>query len=268
MHNDIEKALLRLKIEAKEIRKKMRIRIAIFSFLVIITYLIWLYFPSQLGAFFGLWVLVIFFAGAYIFFGAIPKLFNPLSPEYIAFKSVAEAIEILEKSNEPIAYEEAYRCIKKARNKLEYDMELSEVTSWYHSIDEILNQFFENLELIVLPEVAESNIKIEHLEEIALALSGLDIEAIKKVNATLETSYKKRPAPPRKGEILVKIFRETSVGKLLTSLAMGFGLILIISFVFAIGTEQEFMTFLRENPEIVILGGLGISGISIWKRKK
>lgn len=266
MREEIEKALLRLKIEGKETRKRMARHILIFSILVAFFSLV-PYFYSQLTSFWTLDALIIVFGGIYVVFEAIPTLYDPLIPEYNAFKKIARAIQTLEKSNEPIAYEEAYRCLKHT-NKILKAIELDNL-EWYEEINQTLKRFLDNLELIVLPAISNSIIKTEHLEEIALAVFSINSEKIKAVNKTLESesSYKKYPKPPRKIEIFTRRFRESIIGKLLYSLALGYGLVLTICLIYVVATEQDFMIFARERPDIVVLGGLIASGITFWKTK-
>lgn len=265
MHKEIEKALLRLKIEGKETRKEKTRNILVVVILAIVFYLIPYFYP-QLILFLVVDIGIIIFGGIYIG-GTIQVLYQPLKLEFHAFQKFAQAIQTLEKSNEPIAYEEAYRFLKHA-HKILNKIELGNL-EWYNEINETLDQFRENLQLIVLPAVANSNIKKEHLEEIALAVYSTNLPQIEAVNKTLESepSYKKSKPPPRRIEVFTRIFRESLIGKLLYSLALGYGLVLILCLIYVFATQQDFMIFARENPEIVVLGGLGISGMTFWKTK-
>jgi len=267
MRKEIETKLLRLKIEGREIHKEKARNILIIIVLAAVFYLI-PHFYSQLSQLLALDALIILFGGMYIVMDGIPTLGRPLREEYRAFQKVVDAIQILEKSNEPIAYEEAYRCLRHAYKILDVKMsELGEFPLWYNKMKEILEQYHENLELIVLPAIFDSNIEIEHLEEIALAVQSPDLQKMKAINKTLESSYRKHPKPPRKVRIFARKFRESTIGQVLSSLALGYGLIIVICFIYVSATEQDFMVLLKERPEIVILGGLGISGITFWKTK-
>lgn len=264
MQQEIEKALLRLKIEARDVRKRMVLYISIFSILVAFCFLVPYFYP-KLSALETLGIFILLFGGLYVLNEVIPTLHKPLAIEDNTFKKIANIIQILEKSNEPIAYRESYRRFKDA-HKTFTEEKLSRI-KWYRETNEVLDQFRENLELIVLPAISDSSIKIEHLEEIALAIYHENPEGIKAINKTLESSYKKHPKPPRKIETYMRRFRESVIGKLLYSLALGYGVVLIICLIYVVATQQNFMIFARENPEIVVLGGLFASGITFWKTK-
>lgn len=223
MRKEIEKALLELEIEGKEARKKTARNISIIVTLAVAFYLIPYFYP-QLQALFGIEVLIVLFGGMYVVFGAIPTLYQPLKQEFYAFQKIARAIELLEKSNEPIAYEEAYRCVNKAFKILK-GIELKKDINLYEKINQTFEHFLENLQLIVLPAIANSNVKKEHLEEIALALNSINSSEIEVMNKTLESepSYKKAKPPPRRMETFTRIFRESSIGRVLTFVSCGIG---------------------------------------------
>jgi hypothetical protein len=220
-----------------------------------------LYYPQ-----FGILIIVALIGGIYVLDG-IGALYQPLKPEFHAFQKFARAIGILEKSKEDIAYEEAFRCLNKAHQTLK-SVELNEL-GWYDWSNEVYKQFLDNLKLIILPAVVEGPIKIEHLEDIALALYVTDPIILNTINDKVESepTYKKRVARERKIVSFVKKFRESTYGRILGSLVLGYGLVLLISLIYVIGTQQDFMVFARENPEIIVLGGLATSGIVGWKIK-
>lgn len=266
MRKEFETALLELRIEGRELRKQKARNILTIVILAIVFYLIPYFFP-QLSQIFALFVVTAVLGGMYILFQAIPSLYQPFRSELYAFKKIVRAIETLEKSSEPIAYEEAHRFLKHALKILK-EIELDNL-DWYDEINQTLNRFLENLQLILLPAIAKSNIKKEHSEEIALALYSENPSKIQAVNKTLESepSYKKAKPQPRKIEMFTKKFRESTIGKLLYSLALGYGLVLIVCIIYVVATAQDFMIFARENPEIVVLGGIIVSGITFWRTK-
>jgi len=147
-----------------------------------------IYYP-QLNALQTIGVLIGVFGGIYIFFDAISTLIQPLRSEAHAFKKIAKAIEILERSKEPIAYKEAYHCIKKAYSILD-DIELSEL-EWYEEVNQTFEQLLKNIRVLVLPAVNSHEITIRQLEEIAFAILSLNSKEVRKVNKKLESTYRK-----------------------------------------------------------------------------
>ena len=221
MREEIEKALLRLKIEGKETRKEKGRNILIIIIVAVLLYLI-LHFYPQLNQLWIIEILIVGLGGVYIIFEAIPTLYQPLKEEFYAFKKIALAIEMLEKSNEPIAYEEAYRCVKRAQGMLG-KIDLAEL-DWYEKINQTINQFRENLQSIVLPTIAKSSMKKEHLEEIALALYSMNPAEIEAVNDTLdaESTYTRIPSPPTKIKIFVRRLQQSTVRHILIIVGCGF----------------------------------------------
>jgi len=268
MRKEIESKLKVIQIEAKEVRKEKLRRILIIVILDIVLFLVPYYYP-QFGFIWVIFVIVFLFGGIYML-DLVDELYQPLKQEFRAFTKIVRAIEILEKSKEPIAYEEAYRCLKKAYEIL--DFEITGLSEWYTKINETLERLRENLQLIVLPATANSKINVGHLEEFALALVSMDSKKIEAVNEILELApnYEKIKPPPRKMEQFVKTFRESKVRNILYSLVFGYGFILIVCLIYVFFTQQDFMIFARERPEIVITGGLlasGITSVTIWKIK-
>ncbi len=94
---------------------------------------------------------------------------------------------------------------------------------------------------------------------------------ITSINSILgEGEFKLKPS---RTETFLTSVRNSKIGRSLISLFLGFAVILVICFVYALGTNQDFITFLRDRPDIVIMGGLIASGVTIlglsppdWKR--
>jgi len=113
------------------------------------------------------------------------------------------------------------------------------------------------LKLIVLPTVKDGAIKPEHLEDIALAVYETDTKMLEIVNEKIEkeTSYTKKESDESEIVTLVKRFQENKYGNILFSLLLGYGLVLATSLIYVVLTQQDFIVFSKENPEIIILGG-------------
>lgn len=265
MQEDINKTLLRFQIEGKKIRKRTARNILIVVGLVTVLILIGYFYP-QFSALFVLGFIIGLFGGFYIVFQAIPTLYKPLRPEQYAFQKIVKAVKVLEMSNEPVAFEEVYGCVKNAHGILA-DVNLEEDVEWYKEVNETFQRLLENLQLIVLPAIHDSKIKKEHLEEIALAIASMNQAKVREVNEMLESSYEKTKPKPSGVEIFLTRIRKSTVGKVLGSLILGYGLVLVVCFLYALGTNQDFMTFLKDRPDIVIIGGLVASGITFWKTK-
>ena len=111
----------------------------------------------------------------------------------------------------------------------------------------------------VLTEVAEIFGQIEKettLDDIVSMSQKL--EQLKPLEIELE---------PSRIKVIITRFKESNVGRVIYSLTFGYGLILVICLVYTLGTGQAFMIFARERPDIIILGGLALSGITFWRGK-
>jgi hypothetical protein len=250
--------LKKLRIEAKKIRKRTAYRILGFVALTTVLILIGNFY-SQLYALFAIGFLVGLVGAFYICFVGISNLIHPLQPEQRAFKKIAEAIDLLEASNE-----EAHDNVEDARRILK-DRYLAEI-GWYVETNLIFTRLLENIQLIVLPAIDESKIKKEDLEKTALAIASMDPAKAKEVNDLLEKSYTK--ANPEPSTAFLTEIRQSTVGRVVVSLVWGYGLILVVCALYVLGTDQNLATFLKDRPEIFIIGGLMASGITFWQTKK
>jgi hypothetical protein len=281
MKDEIEKALVRLQIEGKETRKTKARNILVIVAVAVLLYLVQYAYP-QFSALLGIVALIALFGGIYIVFDAIPSIYQPLKLESHAFKEIAQSIEILEKSNETIAYKEACRHLKKAI-RIVREIELSDL-AWYKQVNVILEEFLsllerfiEEMEKSIVDIIGEMEIPIaekERLEDIALAIYSRDPMKIDAINQTF------RGEPWFEDVVvdeLMELYKETrrekalailrGSGNIAYSLALGYSLILGICIVYVVATGQDFMVFLRENPETVILGGGVFSGLTFWRIK-
>lgn len=198
MDEEIKSALVELDIEARQRRKRTARNIVIVVALAILFFIIPYLYP-QYSILFGIDILLIGFGGLYILLSAIPKLIQPLEPEYRAFRKFAEAIDVLQKSQKEVAYEEAHRDVENAYEILK-SIGLSEDIAWYKATNEIFGKFLKDLELIVLPATEKSIIKLDHLREIALAIYSLDPVRLTEVNKTLETESNYKESTIKSGE--------------------------------------------------------------------
>jgi hypothetical protein len=254
----IENVLKRLKIEAKKIRKRAGYRIL--GIIALTTVLISIgYFYPLLNALFVIGFFVGFIGSFYVIFIGIPNVVRPLQPEQRAFKKIAEAIDLLEASNE-----EARGKIEGA-HKILNDRYLTEI-GWYVETNVIFRRLLENIQLIVLPAMDESKLKKEDLEKIALAIVSMNPARTQEVNDLLEKSYTR--ANPEPSTTFLKEIRESTGGRVVFSLLLGYGLIIVVCSLYVLGTDQNLMTFMKDRPDVVILGGLMASGITFWRTKK
>lgn len=214
---EIETALVKIEIEAERTRNSTASKIIIIIGFAV-SFFIAYYFNQQYSLLAFVDVMIILLGGIYIVLSGIPKLIQPLAPEYYAVKNIADAIHVLEKLKEDIAYEKAYRKVETAYSTLK-DVDLTDGIAWYETTNETFREFLKNLKLIVLPAIKDSNVdsimKIEHLKHIALAIYSLDPAKLDAINKTLETepSYPKRTVLATMGilQIASEFFRTHNI---------------------------------------------------------
>lgn len=95
-----------------------------------------------------------------------------------------------------------------------------------------------------------------------IAIMNEQIEQYKTRGITV--AIESRPAPMR---TLMRKIQESTIGRVLVSLVLGYGLILIVCAFIVL--PQNLAVFVKEKPETVILGGSAIfSGIMfLWKNR-
>jgi len=211
--------------------------------------------------------------GGFFYLGSRPWMSESI--EMKIFVNLYEAIDMLEtysKSKEKVCLKKAVKFIQKAINSIRRFIENSTSVrcSLFHK--EIVSNFeklkasFQNR---ILPRVSSAKnleVSINLLRDIANTFGRpeqeIDLNSLVSINQQLE---KFKPIELKPEPSFITKIKQTTAGRILYSLTLGYLLILIICFVYATGTNQIFATFIRENPEIVIIGGLIASGIAFYK---
>jgi len=107
MREEIRKQLIGIKLSKKEMQKKFGVVVLFLAVIVVLLVLSYLYFPlnqllKDIILVFSILSLLAIIVVVRIYYIAIPE-------NILAFLKITRAIEILEESNTPIAYKEAYR---------------------------------------------------------------------------------------------------------------------------------------------------------------
>jgi len=188
---EIERRLAKLTIEAKEVRKRYAIYFLIIVVLTgFVTYGAY-YSPKKYYLAFSipaafLWV---FGIGMFVLFVCIPTLIQPLKAEKLAFKKIAEAAQTLEKLGDASALPQASRDVKSAYNVLSVVSQSSNL--WYKQVNDIINRFLQTFRQVILPAIEDPNIdynmKIAHLQHIALAIYSFDPAKLVEANRIIDT---------------------------------------------------------------------------------
>ena len=203
---------------------------------------------------------------------SLSKFIRPLSSTFNAVRNIIDAVNTIDTLHEQIAYEDAYNSLNKALKNLNRlcDNYLVE-NDWYNKLNNYIVEFVKDLEFVLIPATFDRTINKEDLEDYAFALYSLDKAELMEVKKTIDDRvakgiYKKTEAPTTSNQwTTLNRFSENRIEKLLTSIFLGYGVVLIICGIYVYATQQDFMIFARQNPEIIIMGGLIISGITFWR---
>ncbi len=269
MQEEISNALAEIEIAVKNARRHTK-KTAVTTGVIVIPYVVltaWigLTYPILLSAWFVFSFFPMLFALLY-FVGSLYYYIWPYSSELSAFRKIANVGEILSRQNKSLAYEEAYQCSVEAF-RIFRKINLSDLV-WYKETTDALARFKDNFELIVLPAIVGHRMKKEHMEQVALAIYSQDISRIKETNALLESSYERGKRPQKEPAFSVKAISKSKAGSFLISLCLSFGLVLALCLIYVFLTQQDFVSFAKDRPDIIILGGLIVSGITFWQTAK
>lgn len=114
------------------------------------------------------------------------------------------------------------------------------------------------LPLIISGDPSEIKIAFQQLEELALLLCEPKLERFQAYNKSLESIEEKEIEEMPKIRIFYRIF-ESRLGRLLSSLAIGYFFVAAISVGYCYFVGLGFVAFLYTNPSIIILGGATLS---------
>lgn len=277
----MEKVYRAFKGRQAQRRKAFASWLALLAFFIVFGVIIY----SNLKWFFGAWFFVAFLATTLYFFYIITRSWASETIERSIFVDLYDASRKLElcseKDREPQFYStKAKDHVEKAINRLSnlcYRKPLSNL--FEREFVEPLERLEENLETIILPRITQQRDiekMIRLLRSVAVpfseVLKPISLEDITNMNEQIEqyrtrgvtVAIESKLAPK---ETVMRKIRESTIGRGIGCLALGYGLVLLICGLYVFGTRQDFMTFARERPDIVILGGLLASGITFWKTR-
>jgi len=256
--------------------------LALLVFFILFGAIIYYYSPKWL---FGAWFFVAFMVTLSSIFYMITRSWASETIERSVFADLYKASENLELCSKKDRESQFY--LAKAKNNVKGA--INHLSYFYHreprsnlfkrEFVKPLNQLRENLRTIILPRITQQK-DIEKMvtvlrslaETFSEALKPISLEDITIMNKRLEqlrirgitVAIESKPAPK---ETFMRKIQESTIGRSIGCLALGYGLVLFICGLYVLGTRQDFMAFARERPDIVILGGLLASGITFWKTR-
>lgn len=277
----MEKVYRRFKGRQTQRRNAFKYWLALLAFFILFGAVI----NSNLKWLFGTWIFVAFLTSISCGLFIMTRSWANETIEISIFVNLYEAFkdfELYSKKDEKSRFysTKAKNHIEEAINHLSnlyYRKPLSSL--FEREFVEPLERLKENLETIILPRITQQR-DIEKMVTVLRSLAETFSEALKPItfqdiaimNEQIE-QYKTRgitvaieskPAPMR---TLMRKIQESTIGRVLVSLVLGYGLILIVCAFIVL--PQNLAVFVKEKPETVILGGSAIfSGIMfLWKKR-
>lgn len=257
MHPSIESKLAALEIRKNDRRKKGVILIIISCIPII--YLLMAYFNviSAPQIILPLIDVIIMLPLMILGLGVI-LILNPYSTTDRAFCEVIDAINMLQKSTQnELLRKHAFKKIKKAASILQ-PLERGK-SRWYIDTRKEEQKFIRNLNTLVAPAVLDGNLEPGFLTEIALLFTDTNILGIKKMNEVLERNFEYKEAFDKSMMDNILNYYDTKIGRIMASFIMGYFIILLCTFIFSLITQQNPTIFIKERPEIILIGGATIS---------
>jgi hypothetical protein len=117
--------------------------------------------------------------------------------------------------------------------------------------------------------LAQSDLfNLADLEKIAWSLAEPTLTNVKAINDQLWEKYHGKELQEFGFKYYLSRFYATTLGRITTSLILGYMLITIISFTYCFLFGIDFVLFCRQHPSIIIMGGAVLSGISFFGKKQ
>jgi hypothetical protein len=263
MKKDLEQHLLEIQLEAKR-RRRFALKFVIGDLVVIFVVSLAYFFVSlaeNIKSTMPLIVAILIYSLVFYF---ARWLIRPLAPQERAFVEIFEAIKLLKKSSEKIFLEETLSHLKKAhklleRVSLEYLNFYMEVNNEVRRLREITKG--------VIPALKNGELELAELEEIGSTLAEPTLENLKRTNDQLWEKYHGKELQEFGLRYHASRFFAATPGRAVMSLALGYGLIILISFVYCLFVDIDFVLFCKQNPSTIIMGGAILSGISFFGKK-
>lgn len=277
----MEKVYRRFKGRQTQRRNAFKYWLALWAFFILFGAVI----NSNLKWLFGTWISVAFLTSISCGLFIMTRSWANETIEISIFVNLYEAFKDLELYSKKDEKSRFY--LTKVKNHIEeainhlsnlyYRKPLSSL--FEREFVEPLERFKENLETIILPRITQQR-DIEKMVTVLRSLAETFSEALKPItfqdiaimNEQIEqyktrgitVAIESRPAPMR---TLMRKIQESTIGRVLVSLVLGYGLILIVCAFIVL--PQNLAVFVKEKPETVILGGSAIfSGIMfLWKNR-
>lgn len=263
MKKDLDQHLLEIRLRAKKGRRAASKITAIALAFIIIASIVYLLIPLAENIRVTL-AATISISTYSIVFQLLPLLIRPLNLEDRAFIEIFEAAKLSEKSSARIFLEETSKHLKKA-HKLLGKLHLKYLNC-YREVNTEVRKFREIIKGM-MSALNKGELKSYELKEMAYTLAEPTIKNLEETNAKLWDKYHGKELKEHGLKHYISRFYATSPGRIVMSLTLGYGLIILISFGYCLLVNVDFSVFSIQNPSILIMGGAILSGISFFGKR-
>ncbi len=210
---------------------------------------------------------IVFMLGIIIFGLFLSNILEVSTNEEKAFLHLYKTHEILEQAinNEDLrkpAYEEFMRAIEKIEAISVGD------APWYSQAISDEKKFTENLRTRVAPAILEGKVNaIEALFYMNLFLNQTT-EGMRELTEKIQQRFPEREQKENNLTTQINNAISTKIGRLGFSLVSGYGLFIFIVLIYTKLTNQIFSEITRSNPNVILIGGITLTGLIFTGLKK
>jgi hypothetical protein len=213
--------------------------------------------------------------------GIVSNIIDPLDSVDSAFSKFYEAIkfvEPMEASKESATTSKSsgdaasvqrhiYKLLKSGVGKLK-DSEGNAPEILLEDANTILGNMINSLRKNLVPAARLGPVSSNTLESIARVLASPSLDGLKELTSEVQNSYKEVQVKGFSARAGLSKLRNTKLGQVMESLIYGYGIILVISLIYALTEGQDLATFYRNIAGYILGGGaaLSVGLMSVLKR--
>jgi hypothetical protein len=201
----------------------------------------------------------------------LSDIIDPLNSVDYAFSKFYQAIQFVEPmetseveapTSEPSEdtasiQRHIYKLLKSGVTKLEDSERAPEIL--LADADTVLDNMIDSLRKNLVPAARRGPVSKGVLESAAKVLASPSLDGLKKLTLEIEDVYKEVPVKGFSARAGLSKLRNTKLGQVMESLLYGYGIILVISLIYALAEGQDLATFYRNTAGYILGGGAALS---------
>jgi hypothetical protein len=197
-----------------------------------------------------------------LFYGGkmLGKIIDPLNPVEKAFENLYKALDYDEPAEgekyDPVVQEHIHKLMQSVSYQL--SQPISSEILLGDEFGDLIEKTESSIDNRLVPAARDGRLTPEMMKKLANIIGKPSIDDLRKLNAEIEKDYEEGkegvPISTRASQ-----FFATKSGQIVQSLFFGFGLSFFSSAVYRFFIGQEFGTFFRDNPAVVLGGAFALT---------